>query len=192
MKKIANFISVIGNPLYTIPLFVMIVMFGREDFSKAALISFLIVGCIFIPVILLMYFKSKNGTYTNFDVSDKHQRKSLFWFAFPLILIITVVMFVTNQPGIISVSMMFSLILVVTSQITNFFIKSSLHVSLNVFLSALIFVVNYKLAIIVLLFTGLLIWSRLKLERHTVKEVFTGLAIGLIISLIMLKTEGYL
>jgi len=192
MKRVANFISVVGNPLYTIPLFVLIVMFGKEDFSKAALISFLIIGCIFIPVIMWMFIKSKNGTYTNFDVSDKHQRKSLFWFAFPLVLVITVLMFVTNQPKNISISMLFALILVVTSQIINLFIKSSLHVSLNIFLSALIFTVNYKIGIAVLLFTGLLIWSRLKLERHTVKEVLTGFVIGLIISLIMLITEGYL
>jgi hypothetical protein len=192
MKRIANIISVVGNPLYTIPLFVLIVMFGNEDFSKAALISFLIVGCIFIPVILWMYVKSKNGTYSNFDVSDKHQRKSLFWFAFPLISIITVLMFVTNQPKNISISMLFALILVVTTQITNFFIKSSLHVSLNIFLSALIFTVNHKLGIAVLLFTGLLIWSRLKLERHTLTEILTGLFIGLMISLIMLKTEGFI
>ncbi len=191
MKRIANFISVAGNPLYTIPLFVLIVMFGKEDFSKAALISFLIIGCIFIPVILWMYIKSKNGTYSNFDVSDKHQRKSLFWFAFPLISTITVLMFATNQPKNISISMLFALILVVTSQITNLFIKSSLHVSLNIFLSALIFTVDYKIGFAVLLFTGLLIWSRLKLERHTVMEVLTGFVIGIVISLIMLKAEGY-
>ena len=192
MKKIANFVSVIGNPLYTIPLFVLIVMFGKEDFSKAVLISFLIVGCIFIPVILWMYIKSKNGKYSNFDVSDKHERKSLFWFAFPFISVITVLMFVTNQPRNISVSMLFALILVVVSQVTNFFIKSSLHVSLNIFLSALIFTVNYKIGIAVLFFTGILIWSRLKLERHTVKEVITGFVIGLTISLIMLKVEGFI
>ena len=192
MKKIANFVSVIGNPLYTIPLFVLIVMFGKEDFSKAVLISFLIVGCIFIPVILWMYIKSRNGTYSNFDVSDKHERKSLFWFAFPFISVITVLMFVTNQPRNISVSMLFALILVVVSQVTNFFIKSSLHVSLNIFLSALIFTVNYKIGIAVLFFTGILIWSRLKLERHTVKEVITGFVIGLTISLIMLKVEGFI
>ena len=192
MKKIANFVSLIGNPLYTIPLFVLIVMFGKEDFSKAVLISFLIVGCIFIPLILWMYIKSKNGSYSNFDVSDKHERKSLFWFAFPFISVITVLMFVTNQPKNISISMLFALILVVVSQVTNFFIKSSLHVSLNIFLSALIFTVNYKIGIAVLFFTGILIWSRLKLERHTVKEVITGFVIGLTISLIMLKVEGFI
>lgn len=192
MKKIAGIVSVIGNPLYTIPFFVLIVMFGKEDFSKAVLISFMIVGCIFIPVILWMYIKSKNGTYSNFDVSDKDERKSLYWFAIPFISIITVLMFLTNQPKNISMSMLFALILVVTSQITNFFIKSSLHVSLNIFLSALIFTVDYKIGIAVLLFTGVLIWSRLILKRHTVSEVITGFIIGLIVSLIMLKTEGFL
>ena len=192
MKKIAGIVSVIGNPLYTIPIFVLIVMFGKEDFSKAVFISFLIIGCIFIPVILWMYIKSKNGSYSNFDVSDKDERKSLYWFAIPFITVIIVVMFATNQPKNISMSMLFALILIVTSQITNFFIKSSLHVSLNIFLSALIFTVDYKIGVAVLLFTGVLIWSRLTLKRHTVSEVITGFFIGLVISVIMLKVEDFL
>lgn len=192
MRKFANIISNIGHPLLTIPIFILIVMFGFEGFSKAALISFLLIGCVFIPLIIWMYIKSKNGTYSNFDVSDKNQRKSLFLFAVPLLLIITVILFATRQSKNLCISVLFALILLIISQITNFFVKSSLHVSLNIYLSSLIFTVNYKIGIVVLLFTGLIVWSRVILGRHTIKEVLFGLSIGILISLIMLKFEGYI
>lgn len=192
MKKVANFISIIGHPLLTIPIFVMIVMFGFKGFSEAAMISALIVGGIFIPVILWMYIKSKNGTYTNFDVSDKNERKSLFLFVIPLLIIVTVALFATNQSRNLCISVLFALILTVISQCVNFFVKSSLHVSLNIYLAALIFTVNFEMGIAVLLFTVLLSWSRLKLGRHTIKEVLFGASIGTLISLIMLLTEGFI
>jgi hypothetical protein len=192
MRKIANIISIIGHPLLTIPIFILIVMFGFEGFSKAVLITGLLIGCVFIPLILWMYIKSTNGTYSNFDVSDKTQRKSLFLFAIPLLLIVTVILFATNQSKNLCISALFALILLVVSQITNFFVKSSLHVSLNIYLSSLIFTVNFKIGIVVLLFTGLIVWSRVKLGRHTIKEVLFGLLIGILVSLIMLLFEGYI
>lgn len=192
MTKIAKYISIIGHPLLTIPVFIVIVMFKFNDFHKAFLISSLIIGFVFIPVILWMYFKSKNGSYTNFDVSDKTQRKSLFLFAVPLLLIVTIILYKTNQSSNLCISVLFALILVIISQIINIFIKSSLHVSLNIYLAALIFTIDYKISLIVLLFTGLLCWSRVKLKRHTIKEVVFGLLIGTCISLIMLKFEGYI
>jgi len=187
MRKFATFISIIGHPLLTIPLFILIVMFGFNSIQKAALISFLIIGCIFIPVILWAYIKSKNGSYTNFDVSDRTQRKSMFTFAVPLLLIVTVILFATHQSINLCISVLFALILLIISQITNLYIKSSLHVSLNVYLSTLIFTLSYGGGIAFLLFTGLISWSRVMLGRHTIKEVFAGAVIGTAISLTMLK-----
>lgn len=51
---------------------------------------------------------------------------------------------------------------------------------------------NYKIGIGAFLFTGLIGWSRVKLGRHTVKEVVVGFFIGVAISLIMLYSEGYI
>lgn len=192
MNKAANFISIIGHPLLTFPLFIVIVMFCFKGFSEAALVSSLIVGGVFIPVILWVYIKSKNGSYTNFDVSDRNQRKSLFLFVIPLLIVVTVVLFATNQSENICISVLFALILTVISQSINYFVKSSLHVSLNIYLAALIFTVNFEVGIVVLLFTGLLSWSRIKLGRHTLKEVLFELSIGTIMSFLMLVTEGFI
>ena len=192
MKKIATFISTLGHPLLTIPLFILIVLFGNEDSSRAAPISFLIIGCVFIPVTIRLYIKSRNGSYTNFDVSDKIQRRSLYLFVVPLLLIVTIILFATNQSRNLCLGVLFALLLLILSQAINYFVKSSLHVSLNIYLSALIFTVNFKAGVAALLFTALISWSRVKLGRHSVKEVLFGLLIGTIISLILLKLEGYI
>ena len=192
MKKIATFISTIGHPLLTIPLFILIVLFGNEDSSRAAPISLLIIGCVFIPVTIRLYIKSRNGSYTNFDVSDKIQRRSLYLFVVPLLLIVTIILFATNQSRNLCLGVLFALLLLILSQAINYFVKSSLHVSLNIYLSALIFTVNFKAGVAALLFTALISWSRVKLGRHSVKEVLFGLLIGTIISLILLKLEGYI
>jgi membrane-associated phospholipid phosphatase len=192
MKKIATYISTLGHPLLTIPLFILIVLFGNEDSSRAAPISFLIIGCVFIPVTIRLYIKSRNGSYTNFDVSDKIQRRSLYLFVVPLLLIVTIILFATNQSRNLCLGVLFALLLLILSQAINYFVKSSLHVSLNIYLTALIFTVNFKAGVAALLFTALISWSRVKLGRHSVKEVLFGLLIGTIISLILLQLEGYI
>lgn len=189
MNTLARYISIIGHPLFTIPVFIAIVMFRFENFSRAVWISLLIIGGVFVPVIWRMYTKSRNGSYTNFDVSDQIQRRSLFGFAIPLLAIVTAVLFLTDQPKNLSISVLFAFLLVAISSVVNLFVKSSLHVSLNIYLSALLFPIDYRIAIVVFLFTILVGWSRVKLGRHTKKEVLFGSLIGAIISLVMLYIQ---
>ncbi len=190
--KIAKIISIIGHPLLTIPLFVAIMMFAFEDAEKAWLNSALIIGCIFLPLCLRMYFKSKNGTYTNFDVSDRIQRKTLFAFIIPIMIVVTIILFLIRPASNFSISVLFGTILVIISQITNLFIKSSLHVSLNIYLAALAMTANLQIGIVIFLLTGIIAWSRIALGRHTRKEVIFGCIIGLVIGTTMLYSEGFL
>ena len=101
-------------------------------------------------------------------------------------------MFVTHQPRSFCISVLFALILLVVSQLVNYCIKSSLHVSFSIYLSSLILMLNYEVGIGAFLFTGLIGWSRVKLGRHTVKEVIVGFFIGVVLSMIMLYSEGYI
>jgi hypothetical protein len=191
-KNIAHIVSVLGHPLLTIPLYVALVMFGSEDFKRASLNTFLIIGCVFIPVTMWLYIKSRNGSYTNFDVSDRKQRKSVFVFIIPILSIVTYILYKSDQASHVWQSMLFGLILLFILQVVNFRIKSSMHVSLNIYLSFLIMTVNYPVGIIVFLLTAPIGWSRVVLGRHSLKEVLSGTIIGLLVSLVMMHAEGYL
>ncbi|MBC8004175.1 MAG: hypothetical protein H7X84_01785 [Verrucomicrobia bacterium] len=192
MKKVAHIVSIIGHPLLTYPIFLIIVLFRNEVASRALGILALIIGCVFIPVIIRLYLKSKNGTYTNFDVSDRNQRKSIFWFSIPLLMLVTAVLFLTNQSINLCISVLFALILLIISSLMNFYTKSSLHVSFNIYLSALIVAHSFIIGSMVLLFTVFIGWSRLKLGRHTFKEVLFGSVLGVLMSFWMLTVKGYL
>ena len=188
-QKIAKLISIVGHPLLTIPVYVVIVMIGLEDIKGAALNSFLIIGCIFIPLALWLFIKSRNGTYTNFDVSDRKQRKSVFVFIIPILSVVTCILYKSGQSSHLWQSMLFALLLVVVLQLVNFKIKSSMHVALNIYLSFMVMTVNYKIGIAIFLLTGLIGWSRIVSGRHTLKEVVFGAVIGLTVSIIMFYME---
>ncbi len=183
--KLAKIISTVGHPLLTIPVFVVVVLFSYNDLKQAIFLSFLILGGVVLPVVIRLYTKSKDGSYTNFDVSDRHQRKSLFVFTIPLLAILTVVLFSTHQPLKICYSVLFATILVVVAQIVNFFLKSSLHVSLTFYLAFLALGMNLWLGIFFFGITLLIGWSRIELKRHTLTEVIVGAILGLTVGGVM-------
>jgi membrane-associated phospholipid phosphatase len=133
-----------------------------------------------------MYLKSKNGSYSNFDVSDKKQRRSLFVFAIPFLVIVTTVLFLTHQPEKTCYGVLFATLLVVISQLVNFFIKSSLHVSLTLYLAFLAIPINLAFGFSLMFLCIFIGWSRVVLKRHSIKEVIVGAIIGLSIGAIML------
>ena len=177
--KIAKYISVFGHPLLTIPVFVMIALFTFERVEKAFWISVLIIGGIFIPLIVKMYRGEKSGAYSNFDVSNQVQRQSWYRYVIFLLSIATVVVFATGQSRTLCFGILFSTLLLISSQLINYSIKSSLHVSLNVFLFFMILRMNETAAGMFLLFIFLIAWARLVLKRHTRKELISGASIGL-------------
>jgi len=191
-QRIARLISVVGHPLLTIPFYVIVILFSNEDFKKAIFLSSLIIGCIFIPLILRLYRKTSNGTYTNFDVSDRKQRKSVFVFIIPILCIVTFIIYKTGQSANLFLSVLMATILILISQLVNLRVKSSMHVSLNIYLSFLVMTVNYEFGILLFLFTGFIGWSRIALGRHTLKEVMVGGVIGLAVGFAMIHLEGYL
>ena len=185
-KEFAFFISFIGHPLLTLSVFSIIAFFTYEESKQALLHSSLIIAGIVLPLTVKMYLNAKKGMYTNFDVSNQTQRQSWYVYAVLVLLIVTILLFITDQPRTLRLSVLFSLILMAASQAMNYFIKSSLHVSFNIFLSFLIMTMNVPAGILLMIFTILIIWSRLTLKRHTIKEIITGAVLGLTVGIFSL------
>ena len=179
ITKIANFISVLGHPLLTVSLFSILSLFNFESIGKASLISAIIIGVVIIPTTIKMYRGKKSGVYTNFDVSDKVERQSWYKYVLTLLFAVTLILFLTDQSLTLRLSVLFFFLLLLTSQIVNNFIKSSLHVSFNVFISFLILPMNLIIGALLFVFVLIIAWARLTLKRHTLKEIIVGAFIGL-------------
>ena len=190
--KLASTLSTIGHPLLTVSLFSIISLFNFESIQKAAIISTIIIGVVIIPTTIKMYLGKKSGLYTNFDVSDKIERQSWYKYVLILLFIVTLVLFLTDQSLTLRLSVLFFFLLLLTSQIVNNSIKSSLHVSFNVFIAFLILPMSLIIGSLLFVFVIMIAWSRLALERHTLKEILVGAFVGVFWGLVSLFTiSGY-
>jgi hypothetical protein len=118
------------------------------------------------------------------DVSNRVQRKTLYIFIAACVVAYIIFNYLKN--GYIDFVMLFILILLFALQISNLFIKSSMHTAFNIFVAALFFALNTTLGFIWLGIAVLVGITRIILKRHTPKEVFMGALIAFIVSFIYL------
>lgn len=157
----------------------------QEYSLKDSMLYFLpILLMIIVPVIIWLVWNVKTGRYTNMDVSNRIQRKTLYIFIAACV--ISYLIFHYFRNGYIDFVMLFILILLFALQISNFFIKSSMHTAFNVFVAALFFVLDWKMGLMWVGIAALVGITRVILKRHTVKEVFMGAGIAIMVSFIYL------
>ncbi|KYH07594.1 ABC transporter permease [Chryseobacterium cucumeris] len=184
LHKISKVISDFFNPLISLIIF-FIYMSIREYSLKNSMLYFLpVLLMIIIPVVIWLVWNVKTGRYTNMDVSNRVQRKTLYIFI--AVCVIAYLLFNYIRNGYIDFVMLFILVLLFALQISNLFIKSSMHTAFNVFVAALFFSLNWKMGFAWLGIAILVGITRIILKRHTVKEVFMGAGIAFLVSFIYL------
>jgi membrane-associated phospholipid phosphatase len=184
LHKISKVISDFFNPLVSLIIF-FIYMSIREYALKDSMMYFIpILAMIIIPVVLWLVWNVKTGRYTNMDVSNRVQRKTLYIFIAACVIAYLVFHYIRN--GSVDLVMLFILILLFALQISNLFIKSSMHTAFNIFVAALFFSLDWKMGLLWLGIAALVGITRIILKRHTVKEVFMGAGIAFMVSFIYL------
>ena len=176
--KFAKLISTLGHPFLTVPVFVFFLLFSHEPVWKATLLSSLIVGGVFIPIALKTYRGVRKGTYTNLDVSDQSERQRWFIAMTILVLVVTIILWATNQERTLRLATTCALMLLLTAQVVNTIVKASMHMAFHTFLSFLILYFSWPIGVLFFLFAPVLAWSRLHLNRHVLKEVVIGMLMG--------------
>ncbi|WP_288460924.1 phosphatase PAP2 family protein [uncultured Chryseobacterium sp.] len=184
LHKISRIISDFFNPLLSLFIFFVYMSFLKYSL-KEAITSFLpILVIVIAPVIIWLVWNVKTGRYTNMDVSNRVQRKTLYIFIAAAV--ISYIGFNYLKNGQIDFVMLFILILLFALQISNYFIKSSMHTAFNIFVAALFFALNTTMGIIWLGIAAIVGITRIILKRHTPKEVFMGAGIAFIVSFLYL------
>lgn len=184
LHKISKIISDFFNPL--VSLFIFFVYMSSRNYSLHDSITYFlpVLLMIIIPVVAWLIWNVKTGRYTNMDVSNRVQRKTLY--VFIAVCVIAYIVYNYFKNGYIDFVMLFILILLFAMQISNYFIKSSMHTSFNIFVAALFFALNIKIGIIWLGIAILVGITRIILKRHTVKEVLMGAGIAFMVSFLYL------
>ncbi|GEN74637.1 phosphatase PAP2 family protein [Chryseobacterium hagamense] len=184
LYKLSKVISDFFNPLLSLFLFFAYMSFMKYSLKNSVLYFLPILLIIIAPVITWLVWNVKTGRYTNMDVSNRVQRKSLYVFIATCVVFYIAFNYFKN--GYVDLVMLFILILLFALQISNFFIKSSMHTAFNVFVAALFFALSPTMGLVWLAIAILVGVTRIILKRHTPKEVFMGAGIAFIVSFLYL------
>lgn len=184
LHKISKVISDFFNPLVSLVIFFVYMSIREYTFKESLIYFFPLLLMIIAPVVIWLVWNVKTGRYTNMDVSNRVQRKTLYVFIAACVVIYLIFNYIKN--GYIDLVMLFILILLFALQISNFFIKSSMHTAFNIFVAALFFTLDWKMGLIWLGIACLVGLTRIILKRHTIKEVFMGAGIAFMVSFIYL------
>ena len=185
--KVSKFISGFFNPMNSLVIY--FIVFSTRNFTLAeATQNFLPIFLItIVPISSWMIYNVRTKKYTNLDVSDRKQRKSLYFFIEGAMIVY--LFFVYLKYERIDMVLLFLLALLIVMQISNYFIKSSMHTAINIFIAALFFTLSPLYGLIWLILSILVGISRIILKRHTPAEVVSGAIIAGIVSFIYLYTH---
>jgi membrane-associated phospholipid phosphatase len=158
----------------------------QYNLSEIAKLFLPLLLIVIIPISAWIYWNVRKGNYSNMDVSNRKQRKSLYFFIAALFLFLFYDYFFNENIDLI---VTFLLLLLLLMQLSNYFVKSSMYTAFNVFVATLFFGLNSTLGIIWFLIAVLVGVTRIILKRHTVIEVISGALIALLDSFIYLYTN---
>ncbi len=184
LHKISKIISDFFNPLLSLFLFFIYMSFIKYSLKNSVLYFLPILLIIIVPIVAWLVWNVQTGRYTNMDVSNRIQRKSLYVFIATCVVFYIAFNYFKN--GYVDLVMLFILILLFALQISNFYIKSSMHTAFNVFVAALFFALNPIMGWVWLAIAILVGITRIILKRHTPKEVFMGAGIAFMVSFLYL------
>ncbi len=185
--KVSKFISGFFNPMNSLVIY--FIVFSTRNFTLAeATQNFLPIFLItIVPISSWIIYNVRTKKYTNLDVSDRKQRKSLYFFIEGAMIVY--LFFVYLKYERIDMVLLFLLVLLIVMQISNYFIKSSMHTAINIFIAALFFTLSPLYGLIWLILSILVGISRIILKRHSPAEVVSGAVIAGMVSFIYLYTH---
>lgn len=177
-RPLALFLSRLAHPLVVLTFFVCYSNLRLQEPGDALRTITGMLGITILPLIAWNWIKLRLGVYSNFDVSVREQRYSMFGFIFILASLLVVFLYVTDQPGEIRIGSLILIQVLLFSFLLNFRLKSSLHLAVCTYIAMGMLPLHVPMAVGLMILAPGLAWARVILGRHHWNEVISGSLVG--------------
>jgi hypothetical protein len=190
-QKIALAISRVLHPMVLMPLFIGYVVFSLLPSGQAMLTTASILGIGIVPLALWNIYRTQTGRYSNFDVSIREQRFSMYGVIFLLAAFLMVYLWLSGQPMVLLIGCGLVVGLIFTSFVFNFWLKTSLHTSILTYICIGLWPMDTQLSLMMAVGVPMVAWARVVQARHSLSEVGIGFINGAIFGTMLLLLTGY-
>jgi membrane-associated phospholipid phosphatase len=170
---IARTISILGHPLVTLPIGVLLPSLRAAAPADAAAMLAGFLGFA-LAVMLWSRGRVRSGQWAHIDASHAHERRSLNRFLLPAILIGTALAWLLSSPPRMVLALAASAGIVLAALLLSRWCKPSLHVAFAVLATGLLWPLGHAVATAMAVACLAIAWSRLRLARHTATDLVAG------------------
>jgi hypothetical protein len=173
-RAVASAISALGHPLVTAAIFLVAIAVheGPRVLPLGAALT-IVVG-VTVPVALWNLRQTRAGRYSNFDVSVRSQRASMYAVILGLMVAATVALHWVPVAPEIRAGTLWMGAMFAAAWLLNVWIKVSLHAAVSFYLALACTMIDVGLGVVLLGCAALVAVSRLVIQRHTAAELCTG------------------
>lgn len=177
MNAAARAVSILGHPFVTSAVLVLAGGSTRTALTFIAIVT--------IPIAILMFVQVRRGAWEHVDASNRRERPVLYFVGIAACAAAFVYLTVNQPESPLRMGVGITAAVLVVLAIVTRWIKVSLHVMFAAMSATLLFFMRSPAAWVIGALVPLLIWSRLRLRRHTRLEVVLGLVAGVGAALLM-------
>ncbi|MBP6882536.1 MAG: phosphatase PAP2 family protein [Candidatus Levybacteria bacterium] len=185
MILLARIISLIFNPVFLlIPTPYLLVLRSTGDASQA--MTWTLISMFFVMLIgICLGIGVRKGYFTDFDVSRREERPLLFLFVMLVGALYFVSLLYLDAPVVLFILLACIFASVLLLSFINTKIKASIHVAtISAFVITLGLLYGPKYLFLILI-VPIVAWSRVKIKRHTVREIIAGASLGISLTVIL-------
>ncbi|MEA4909474.1 MAG: phosphatase PAP2 family protein [Chloroflexi bacterium] len=181
--RLARAISHIGSPTSLAVIGILIVALWLNTAAAWYWASFEIFVTILIPVGYVIYLL-KRRRITDFDIYHRHQRTGPYILMLTCCTVTLAAMWLGLAPAILILFAAVGLIQILLMFLINLRWKISGHAAAMASFTMLLFVLMDRAALPFVLAMPLMIWSRVRLRRHTLAQTIAGTLLGITLFLV--------
>ena len=178
LRRLAGAVSFLGHPLLTAPVFAGVLAWRRLPPEQAGWVLGSVLLLVVLPISLWNLRQTRRGAYTNFDVSERGQRRSFYPLLLALLGLATAALFWQRPAGPFRFGMLAVWAMLLACYGLNFWLKVSLHAAMSFFLAGAVGYLFPGWGGLALALAALVAASRWVLGRHAPAELLAGAALG--------------
>lgn len=192
LQQAARIISIIGHPFVLLPTTILIASLQSMSTAQALTTVIITVLVTVLPLLFIIRRQVVLGKWSDHDVSVSSERRKFYPIAISVVSISCVCLWLLGLPNSLLIGMMISLALLVVAMLINRWSKISLHLIFATYCAVSLLAVSYLVGAVFLLLAVLVAWSRVSLKRHTLPQVLSGILLGAVAGILLLRSINFL
>ena len=184
--QLARWVSIVAHPFVMAAVLVAVAA-ARQPESHAIQSVLLVVLAVVVPIAILMFRQVRRGRWSNVDASKAAERPVLFMVALAGIVAALGWLLLRDPRSFLVRGMLVTAGFLLVAAFLTRWIKLSLHVAFAALTATALCLLGSQVGYALVVVVPIVFWSRIVLGRHRVYELLTGLVLGVVTGIALVR-----